>query len=700
MRIRISVCAWKIKRRRRLPFLFACALLLPALLGAQPKREPEEKVRAERYAIDVTFQPERGSLSATATVTLRVAPETRAIEFELNPRLEIKEVTDAQGRRLQWDRSRRIASPRLLVRLAEPVPAGAGQETQLTFVYEGRPLLGGLDYITQDGILLRDESRWYPAVDLAAFTQNTIRIAVPSTWQGISSGGSNAIGAGAGATYVWTTQKPVSSRSIVALPFPTRIHCFPAPVEMGGYSKLEPMSACIQQPPGTSKDDAFIRRANVLLKYFSQLLESDWKWSLTAAQGFPGQHGAIGYSAPGFVVVSEDVVQFADDPDFMPEFLPHEIAHQWFPIEVTLARPEDGWLAESLAEYLAWRYLEERQPEAARVVVARAMRDALQPDPLPPLREGLRMFGLYEWDVTYQGLYQRGMLVWRTLETVIGRRRVDAALREYYKRYAGRSASIADFRETCEEISERDLGWFFDYFLAGTHIPEIDLRRVPSSAPGEYAGEIVVKNVPPEFTARVEMTIYTTEGAVEHSVATRGEATPFTVNVPGTVTRVVLDPDARILRWTEAARRNRTQRSLLADLGDLELEGKFAQAIELCGKALEADPENFALNQQQTFLMRGRLHYRADDSEKALADLERALRLPSMDRQVTHFYRAWAHVYRARIFSRQGDATQARAEAQAGLEIRAAALDTEITWPETGKRSTARAELAKFLPTP
>ncbi|MBI3484713.1 MAG: hypothetical protein HY012_06125, partial [Acidobacteria bacterium] len=57
---------------------------------------------------------------------------------------------------------------------------------------------------------------------------------------------------------------------------------------------------------------------------------------------------------------SEDVIKYHDYPGWAPEFLPHEVAHQWFPIEVTLERQEDGWLAESLAEYLAWRYLLEK----------------------------------------------------------------------------------------------------------------------------------------------------------------------------------------------------------------------------------------------------------------------------------------------------------------------------------------------------
>ena len=414
-------------------------------------------------------------------------------------------------------------------------------------------------------------------------------------------------------------------------------------------------------------------------------------------QGFPGQRGAIGYSAPGFLVVSEDVVKWHGSPGYAPEFLPHEIAHQWFPIEVTLTRVEDGWLAESLASYLAWRYLQETSPAEARAMVARAMRDGLEHEPLRPIGLGLRLFAEEDWDVTYATLYQRGMLVFRTLETVIGRSRVDAALREYYKRYAGRSASIADFRKVCEEISERDLGWFFDYYLEGTRIPEIELRRLSGAAPGEMLGEIIVRNVPPEFHARVEMQIHTTEGVVDHSVATRGEVTPFSASVRGQVTGITLDPDARILRWTEAARRNRQQRDLLANLGDLEAEKEFTKALETTQQALDADPENLAANHQQIRFQRGRLYYRLGQSARAMQEFARVLELTSLDQPATDLYRAWARVYRARIALRGGNRVAARAEAKAGLAINAPALDTEISWMETPAKKTSAAEELRAL---
>ncbi len=669
-------------------------MLLASVPPARADAEPQ-KVRAEKYEVEVRFEPEKSFLHAKATVTLRAEQKTETIELELNPRLSILQVTDAQGHKLEFRRSGRLGSSKLQVWLAEAV--AAGQETKLTFEYEGTLLRGALDYITKDGILLRDESRWYPALDISAFTQNDISIHVPPGWFALTSGNWTEPGMKLSSPFQWRTKQAVSSRSIVGLPVNMRCHesddsIFPSPplrFDVGLYRWV----GCTQSGMPLRATVSRIIQSNVVL------MDGPRSRSITLVQGFPGQQGAIGYSAPGFMVVSEDVIKYHDYPGWNAEFLPHEIAHQWFPIEVTLARPEDGWLAESLAEYLAWRYLLEKEPEQARRMVQRAMRDALAPEPPRPLAFGLQLFR-EPWDVAHATLYQRGLLVWRTLETVIDRERVDRALREYYKRFAGKSASIADFRKICEEISGRELGWFFEYFINGTQIPEINLRRLPFDAPNVLAGEIVLKNVPADFQVRVEMRVQTEKGAVEHSVATRGEVTPFSVNLATPATQVTLDPDMRLLRWTEAARRHREQAKLLGQVSELEDGGEFSQAIEVCRHGIALDPDDVAANQMQIRFVMGRLLYRAGKLAEARKAFGSALEQTSLDTMNTDFCRAWAHVYRARIAKRLGQIATAQKEAQAGLASKSPAMETKIRWPGAEREMSARQALQKFVRAP
>ncbi len=686
----------------RLRFAALCLVALawviscPAFAKAAADAAEVQKVRVEKYEIAVRFEPEKSFLHAKATVTLRAEQKTETIELELNPRLSILQVTDVQGRKLEFRRSGRLGSPKLQIWLAEA--AAAELEIQLTFVYEGTLLRGALDYITKDGILLRDESRWYPVLDMSAFTQNDISIHVPPGWFALTSGNWTEPGMKLNSPFQWRTKQAVSSRSIVGLPVNMRCHesddmIFASPplrFNVGLYRWF----GCPQSGMPLRATVSRIIQSNVVL------MDGPRSRTITLVQGFPGQQGAIGYSAPGFLVVSEDVIKFHDNPGWAPEFLPHEIAHQWFPIEVTLARPEDGWLAESLAEYLAWRYLLEKEPEQARRMIQRAMRDALAPDPLRPLALGLQLFR-EPWEVVHATLYQRGLLVWRTLETVIDRERVDHALREYYKRFAGKSASTIDFRKICEEISGRDLGWFFEYFISGTQIPEISLRRMPSDAPNVLAGEIVVNNVPADFQVRVEMRVQTSAGPVNHSVATRGEVTPFSLNLAAPATQVTLDPDMRLLRWTEAARRHRQQAKLFGQVSALEDGGEFSRAIELCRQAIALDPDDVAANQLQIRFVMGRILFRAGKLAEAKREFGSALELVSLGAMGTDFYHAWAHVYRARIAKRLGQIATAQKEAKADLASKSPAMETKVAWPEAPSRQmSAREALREFVRAP
>ncbi len=211
-----------------------------------------------------------------------------------------------------------------------------------------------------------------------------------------------------------------------------------------------------------------------------------------------------------------------------------------------LPAPRPKWFEVSIAEYQSWRELLARNPAEARKRVARAISSVQAEKELAPLA-GEKILPAQARRTFEQRVWRdRGLLVWRTLETVIDRERVDRALQLYASR--GRAGGTDGFRKACEEISGRDLQWFFDYYIAGTQLPEITLRRTAGNAPNELAGEIVVRNAPQRFQVRVEMRLSTAGGVIEHSVATNGPVTPFTITTKDPVLRIAVDPDNRILR--------------------------------------------------------------------------------------------------------------------------------------------------------
>ena len=685
----------------RLAMLLWLAVPLVASTSVSPAKSKSDEnpvilsniIKIEHYDIWVAFRPELGSLRATATLTLHAAEPVSSVELMLNPQLRISRVTDGDHNELTFARSPENNAAAVLVTLPEKTSG----EITLRVSYSGAIPRDSLDYITSEGILLRDESGWYPTPDPTAFAEHRIHIVVPIGWTAVAGGRRTYYEHRDRTTYEFSTTQPVYSRAIAATPEKVAISLGMDEGVAASASVAAPIiRVCLPDSSTESARKAALLAASAFTEY-AKLLGRAPLSEYTILPGFPGDHFEIGYSGPGFLVMDEDDLKHFGEDAYTPYFLPHEIAHQWFPQQVAHATPEDGWLAESLGQYLALRYLEAQNPSEARRMVALAMRDSLASERLEPISMGLKLFALGN-EITQQTLYQRGMLVWRTLESVMTRDQLDRALAIYLKRYAGRTATIADFRKLCEEVSGRDLGWFFSYYINGTEAPEISVRHEASLTPGEVSGEILVYGAPAEFTVRVEIRVSTTAGVVSQKVATRGPATPFTVVVPSPAMHIEIDPDERILRWTETARRNLAQRKMMAQARKDLYDEDLADAEELCNQALQTDPENLAGNEQEIRFVLGQLLFHKNQLGAAFDELGKVLELASPDTRLSNAYYAWAHVYRARIAFERKDAATGRAEAQAGLAVDSLALEAEVTQNSRfSGTTTAGKELRRFL---
>jgi tetratricopeptide (TPR) repeat protein len=372
-------------------------------------------------------------------------------------------------------------------------------------------------------------------------------------------------------------------------------------------------------------------------------------------------------SVPGRIRITPDLYPYLDTAIVRPDLLPRVVARQWIEPYYPPQGSSPHRLAEALAEYLAWRYLNVADPEAARALVTEAMRDAPQwePDGPPwPARKGFPDAISPE----LVAIRQHGLLVLRTLETVIDRERVDRVLPLLIRRSGKNPLSVALLESVSEEIAGRKLKWFFDYFVNGTEIPTIELRRLTSETTGVTAGEILVKGLPPEGSVRVEMTVRTAQGTVEHSVATHGAVTPFTVNVPAPALGITLDPDLRILRWTEAARRSKAQSEVLVALPE-PIARKNLSAVELYRRALAADPDDASLRAQALHERLGELEWAHDEWDAALADLEAAINGHSISPFETYLSRAKAYLYHGVVQLHEGRPLLAHQDARAGLAL-------------------------------
>jgi aminopeptidase N len=170
----------------------------------------------------------------------------------------------------------------------------------------------------------------------------------------------------------------------------------------------------------------------------------------------------------------------------------HEVAHQWWGNAVTERDWDDVWLSEGFATYFTLLYREHFEGRDAFVSGLRSSRNRIldlekkMPD-TPIIHRNLADMRR----VLNQFVYQKGAWTLHMLRHVIGTETFWTGIREYYRRYQNQNASTDDLRRVMEQVSGKELGWFFSQWLTRSGVPRLT---------GSWRYEAATKQVEVELT--------------------------------------------------------------------------------------------------------------------------------------------------------------------------------------------------------
>src|SRR4029077_1963624 len=124
-------------------------------------------------------------------------------------------------------------------------------------------------------------------------------------------------------------------------------------------------------------------------------------------------------------------------------------ASQWWGDQVMAASPSDVWLTDGLARYSEALYQEQT---ASRDAMNKALDDfaigALMYEDTSPIAESAR---LTPFTPNYTSVVvNKGAMVFHMLREQIGDSAFSSLLRDYYKQFSGKAASLADFQKMAE----------------------------------------------------------------------------------------------------------------------------------------------------------------------------------------------------------------------------------------------------------
>ena len=280
-------------------------------------------------------------------------------------------------------------------------------------------------------------------------------------------------------------------------------------------------------------------------------------------QGFPGlvYLSTLAYLDPRFRL---SAVRSETQQMFYSDILPaHEMAHQWWGNLVASAGNEDDWLMEALANYSALLYLEQRKGSGViGQVLADYRRQLLAKnesggtiESTGPIIWGRRLDRSQApsaWSVI---TYEKGSWIIHMLRRRMGDERFLAMLAEVRRRYQFKTITTDQFRRVAAEALPPDsfdpqLEAFFDQWVYSTGIPAIRMSHsVRGKAPNvRVTGTITETGVAEDFSTWVPVEIqFPKSKPVVHWVKTASTSAAFSVVLREPPSKVLLDPDNSVL---------------------------------------------------------------------------------------------------------------------------------------------------------
>ena len=567
--------------RRALKLCLVFVLLLLGTVSLPTWAAEKMRFRVDDYQIEAELNPHAHKLTARAKVKFTALEDLTLASFELNNGLRVTKVLDANNKPLSAERVTQDSSVRV------PLPSGLtkNSSTTLTFDYQGvlesadeSPVQGlKLAYIGDDTSYLLYAGRWFPvnAYGVNRFTA-TISVAVPAHMVVIGSGG-EAVGAppvrktaapSSGKTYTFTWTKPSFPGTIIAGTF-QEFKSDEAGLDLHVFFKP------VHQAMGTEYTSTAIKE----FTYFVTLYGSAPSTTLKIVE-IPDDTVPAAW-APEIAAISSHAITQKTNY----RLLANTIAHQWWGVSVSPASRDDWWLNDGFARYSEARYVENAAGEAGLEEVVKDMSvGALAYDTVP-------LSGVGKLDVfspEFQSLVtDKGAMILHMLRWVLGDRKYDQTMRTFSSQYAGKPATLEDFRAIAEKNYGNKLTWFFSQWLDSTGAPEFKTKYTVYRL-GSNKGFRVVGEISQDldlFRMPVELKIDTDGKTEDKRVEVVGTNSPFTVETFGKPRRIAVDPGDRVLKNSSDVK---LRSSIMRGQG-LVQQGDLAGALSEYNKALEVN---------------------------------------------------------------------------------------------------------------
>lgn len=532
----VSYCVMK----RRL-LLIAASLCLCSCLTAQILEGDKHQIVAHRLWLQLF--PSANSISCIDTLTIRKKKNREKITIGLLPVYRIESV-QIKGKEIKTARRASV------VELLE-VPSDTLFEVVVQYSGELR-FQSEFTKMSEERAVLREEEILPHSAQMLQFVR--MKIIVPADWQAISVGKlvSHSI-MGDSTAFVWESDERMPSIGWICAG-----KYWNSPIRLFNDGSVSiALSNYFFEEESTRSAEIISLMENVLRFYSSKFSPYRFaKLSVVEVEDWVGGKNVLAIAAPSFIMVKASAFTTEDAFNKVQSILPHEIAHQWFPLTVFISPEDLAFLSEGMCEYAALLYAQSHGVMTSR--------DSLNNH---PLLRSLLMRVRKEKDVPLQQKadlrtmptqYLKASYVHHMLRQIVGDTDFELLYRTYAQNYALLFATLKDFQALAEQLSGKRLDWFFEQWVKGKGVPRLRLYNVKSiHQDNQWRVKGRVRIVGYEkYTTFADVGVKTQSGVttvrvwlgVDSAGIYRSDV-PFEVAVTHKPLSVLLDPDGHVLKF-------------------------------------------------------------------------------------------------------------------------------------------------------